>query len=555
MTDTPFPPHSRVVAYLRDSGGDDQDLSVPQQREYLSKWCEENELVLIRIFADVARPGSSTIGRGQFRDMIDHFRDAHCTDAGLILWKFSRFSRDIDDAQYFRADLRRRGYIVYSIQDKIPDTTDGRIYEALLDWMNNKFREDMAIDVSRGLQFNASTYGAIPGTPPFGFIREELKIGKRRDGSEHIAGRWVPDPEKIDICRRAFELRAQGASFRKIHGEFHIFRAINSYTTFFTNRIYLGEMRYGNVFIEKYAEPVITQEVWDMVQARNRKNSVEYDPLKREVNRQHPRRDNSSFVFSGIIFCPRCGSIMNGISITPKNGKKSEYYACSRAKRNMDCDAKMINKKKLEDAVIEKILEFVLDPEVIQERDAELALSQNGDQKSIEREIRRVTAELRENEKLRERVARHLMATDEESPTLTKNLTALESEERELRAKLNRFKSIKNHETVFVRDLEDLEELSKQFSSFLTGDDLEKRRWAVRFLVHRIVAEKDGENIIGMVSFYNPHGSGGNLMSMGRATTPDPIYRHKIYSFTFVITQTPSTELPRTSCKHTVPRS
>ena len=533
MTDLPFPPHSRVVAYLRDSGGDDQDLSVAQQREFIQTWCNEQDLVLTQVFADVARPGSSTIGREKFLEMINHFRDQNCTDAGLVLWKFSRFSREIDDSMFYKADLRRRGYVIHSIQDKIPDSTDGRIYEALLDWMNNKFREDMSVDIKRGLRYLVATYGAVPGTPPFGFYGERINIGTRRDGSAHMASRWSPDPQKAEIIQCAFAMRATGASLRKIHRELHIFSALNSYTTFFTNRIYIGELRYGDVFIENYTAPLITQEVWDMVQNLSRKNSKDHDPLKRETNHRHPRRENSSFLLSGLLYCPRCGSIMNGIDIIPKNGKPSAYYYCSRAKRNLNCDALGINKTKLEAAVIEKILEYVLDPQVIRERDEELALSRSGDLEKIEPEIKRVLTALKENERLRGNVARHLAAMDDASTTLTKNLAELEADERDLRAKLNRLRSMKNRETVFVREIEDIEELSKQFSAMLTSDDIEKRRWAVKILVHRVVAERDGDNFIGMVNFYNP--SGESLMSKGRATTGTLTHRHKIFTFSFII--------------------
>jgi site-specific DNA recombinase len=500
----PFPPSAHVVAYLRDSGGDEQDLSVDQQKAFITTWCAENNLVLSSVFADVAQPGSSTIGREQFRQMIDHFRDPDCTDAGLVLWKFSRFSRDFNDAQYYRADLRRRGYVVHSIQDNIPDTTDGRIYEALRDWMNEKFLEDLSSDVKRGLRHMVTTYGAVPGTPPRGFRREEINIGTRRDGSPHKAGRWSPDPETWEFCKQAWIMRAQGIAIRKIHKELHLFRAMNSYTSFFTNRLYLGELRYGDLIIENYTEPMITQEIWDMVQEHYKKNSVEYNPLKRETNHRHPRRENSSFLLSGLLYCPRCESIINGVTVRSRQNGLSEYYMCSRANRNLDCDARGINKRKLEAAVIEKIQEWVLDPRVIRARDEEIALSQTDDLKKIDTEIKKVVADLKENERQRNNIARHLIAMNGESPTLTKNLVQLEADDRDLHAKHNRLKSMKNGETVFVRDLSDLEELSRKFNRLLTSENIDIRRKAIKLLVQRVVAERDGKNFIGMVSFYNP---------------------------------------------------
>lgn len=144
-TKTPFLPESRVVAYLRDSGHEEQDLSIAQQESVIREYCMANGLLLIRIFADYAAPGSSTVGRTQFLDMIDFFRSRECPAKGLIIWKYNRFARSMDDAQFYKADLRRRGYIIHSLNDSVPEGLDGRLFEAAVDWMNARYLEDMRI--------------------------------------------------------------------------------------------------------------------------------------------------------------------------------------------------------------------------------------------------------------------------------------------------------------------------------------------------------------------------------------------------------------------------
>lgn len=39
---TPFQPDSKLVVYLRDSGGDEQEMSIEQQEDVLHKWCAES---------------------------------------------------------------------------------------------------------------------------------------------------------------------------------------------------------------------------------------------------------------------------------------------------------------------------------------------------------------------------------------------------------------------------------------------------------------------------------------------------------------------------------
>src|SRR5262245_34837243 len=88
-----LPRGSIVWAYLRDSGGDGQEQSVPQQRMELELFCQFWGLVLAMVFADEAKSGGSVVGRDQFTDMLDLSADPDMRPAGLLLWNFARFAR------------------------------------------------------------------------------------------------------------------------------------------------------------------------------------------------------------------------------------------------------------------------------------------------------------------------------------------------------------------------------------------------------------------------------------------------------------------------------
>ncbi len=120
------------------------------------------------VYKDAASPGNTTVGRDAFNQMMAHFRSPNVQEVGILIWKYSRFARDIDDAQFYRADLRRRGFEFHSINDSIPTGPDGRFFEAAIDWMNQRFLIDLSTDVKRGLNHIVEQYGAVPGTPPRG---------------------------------------------------------------------------------------------------------------------------------------------------------------------------------------------------------------------------------------------------------------------------------------------------------------------------------------------------------------------------------------------------
>ena len=70
----PLPPLSKVWAYLRDSGGDAQDLA--SQRAYMLAYCEHHQLRLEQVFEDSAISGGSVAGREQFELMVEMARRA-----------------------------------------------------------------------------------------------------------------------------------------------------------------------------------------------------------------------------------------------------------------------------------------------------------------------------------------------------------------------------------------------------------------------------------------------------------------------------------------------
>ena len=525
-TSSPFPIGSAVIAYLRDSGGDEQDLSVAQQRSFVETWCADNHLHLTRVFTDIAAPGSSTIGRAGFLEMIHHFHQEQITERGVILWKFSRFSRAIDDSQFYRADLRRRGYIVYSINDNIPDSSNGRVLEALIDWMNARFLEDLSLDVKRGLHHNLQKFGTLPGTPPRGFKREQITIGARRDGSPHIASRWVPDPDYWDACARAWELRARGVPVKTIHLETRLFTALNSYTTFFTNRLYLGELVYGDTTIPNYAPAMITLETWNAVQSLNRAHSEMNNPFD---NTHHPRRANSSFLLSGILYCARCGSIMSGKSKVTRDGYRLEYYYCARSRRNLDCDARPIPKLTIEDLALQGLRDFILDPKIISENDRQVAGASIGAVAAAQKARKRVTSQIGDLSSRISNVLDKIEAAASAPQSLVERLQELEDQRREKQLELDRMKSIENQETVYARTPEQAAIISDRIKRMLETDDFPRKRAIFQSCFSKILAERDGNIVRAMLHYWNPEDSDhppNDGMTTPHSSVEAPFHRH-----------------------------
>jgi len=249
---------------------------------------------------------------------------------------------------------------------------------------------------------------------------------------------------------------------------------------------------------------MINLEIWNAVQKYNLKNSKEYNPMKGTQNKNHPRRANSSFLFSGLLFCPRCGSLMNGDVIRFRNGKHLAYYHCGNAHRNLDCDAKRIPKIAVEEIVLQKLREYILDPELIAERDREYAMAHPGEKDKIKQEQQRVKYELSEIKRKIDNIT-HQIAEDPNPPkSLMTMLKDLELQESKKNYELDRLKSIENQETVFIGPPIQYEQLSKKITIELVSNDPLRIKQIINSLISRVTAERDGDYIRGMVYFYNP---------------------------------------------------
>jgi site-specific DNA recombinase len=338
MADASLPAGASVVGYLRDSGGDNQDRSVPQQRQAIEAYCERHGLVLVRVFADEATSGGSS-DRDAFQEMIrwlrrlapEPERGPRDPDApeGILYWDLRRFGRNQDDSAYYRADLRRRGYELVSLSDNIPAGDLAPVMEAMLSWKAEQDLKDLSRDVKRGLYEFMLTRGSDgqylhcwTGRRPPGFRCEYVIVGARRDGQPRRARIIVPDlGAEADLVRTAFEMRAGGASYAEIHQVCRLRQARRAYRRMFGNTIYIGRLQYGDLDVEGWIEPMVDWSLWDAVQEQAR--AV-----------RHPRLETAGYPLSGLLRCGECGGALTGKTNRLRRPNKIyvyRRYICRRA--------------------------------------------------------------------------------------------------------------------------------------------------------------------------------------------------------------------------------
>lgn len=502
-----LPSGSTVWSYLRDSGGESQGESIDRQRTEIREYCARHGLRLIQEFVDEARSGGSVDGRGDFDRMMDASSKGNHAD-GLLIWDFARFSRSLDDSGYYKAVLRKNGLVIHSLTDPIPDGPFSRVVEMIIDVANQEKRRQVSRDTQSGLKRIVETYGAMPGPVPTGYKKVEIDAGTRRDGSPHILHKWVPDPEKAPLVLQAFKMRALGSTLKQIKKETRLFSSKNSYTTFFNNSVYKGEMWFSGKTYP--CEPIVTLELWEQVQKMGELRSrARYGP-------QSQRCTASPYLFSGLIYCKECGSPLYGYKLL---GTRT-YYICSRARRRHDCSARHIPMKPFEAAVVQKVLEDVLTVENLQTM--QKAIMESWKEKE-ELEKQMAGSKKAKLANINKRITRFAKAIGEDGPSraLLDQLHKAEDERDQLESELAQV----TPKPVKVKKIS-LADIAERLRDKLTNGEIQERKAALNQIVQKITAWRDADHIQAEIVYRMPETnnspkSGGDVS--GEVSGPDEI--------------------------------
>ncbi len=362
-----LPPGSHVWCYLRHSPGDNQ--TIDSQRAGLLDWCAGNEWLVDRLFIDEAVEGSRE-DRDQFQEMLKLARQDVRTVDGIVLWSFSRFARDQLDAQFYKAELRKRGYVVLSKIDDIPNNEMALIYEAFIDWKNQRFLEDLSADVRRGLTHMVEQGYWPGGRPPFGYVTVSEIIGRRRNGEPRYGLRLVKDQALSDRIALAWRMKLeQNASYQQINEATRLYSSRSQYARFFSNLLYAGIFVYhGKRFPDgweqgaTFCEPYVTLD--DFLRVQTNREARTYQGV---IPQTSPRVLASHFLLSGLVTCGHCLAKGKRVTVTARVDRRrsdTAWYICGvkLRQRGADCTLPRVACWLLEETIIDSLMSSALTP-------------------------------------------------------------------------------------------------------------------------------------------------------------------------------------------------
>lgn len=356
---------NRVWVYLRHSPGDKQ--TIDSQKAAMMHWCAENGWVVERMFIDEAIEGSKE-ERPQFQEMMALARQAPRLVDGIVIWSFSRFARSQLDSQFYKADLRKRGFVVVSKIDEIPNNELAPVMEAFVDWKNQRFLDDLSADVKRGLLYLIEQGYWATGVPPIGFRLEKVEIGRRRNGQVRYANHLVKDEAVLERVALAWRMKLQqNASLIDIHDATHLYTRRQPYSLFFDNLLYSGIFelhgkRYPLDWEQggRFCEPYVSLDEFYKVQENRQKRTIAVIA---------PRTLSSSYLLTGFLKCGLCAEKEIHATIVGGKDSRSNYrfYRCMTKLnyRRTACSLPSIPCWRLDEPVLQILKDTILTPEYI----------------------------------------------------------------------------------------------------------------------------------------------------------------------------------------------
>lgn len=361
MPKPPITEYKIAAAYIRVSTDDQVELSPASQLVEIRKWAAKNGFIVPKeyVFSDEGITGRKVVGRDEFRRMIGVAKQKPKPFDAILLWKFSRFARNRDDAVFYKSILRKQlGIEVLSISEPVAEGKMGIITEALIEAMDEYYSINLAEEVKRGME-EKHRRGEVQSTPPFGY-RVENNI-------------FVPVEPEASYVKEIFRRFLDGEGFYPIARWLNAVGARTHRGNAFENRTveyilrnpaYIGKLRwnpggrtrrdYNNpnvILVDGKHEPLVTPDAWQAAQLR----IAELKAMRPYHGR--PLGENKDWL-SGLVRCASCGSTLIF--------SKPHYWKCNNFVRGRCKTAQHIKTDLLKDAIIRRLQTDMLDTAPLQ---------------------------------------------------------------------------------------------------------------------------------------------------------------------------------------------
>ena len=386
------PPKERVAIYCRVSTRNqgESGLSLENQRIRCTKYCEDHDYEIAKIYIDVA--SAKDMDRPEMDKLRASARDNEFEI--MMALKLDRISRVPRDFYNLIEEMNTLDKGVIVVEDHWETTTPaGRMMAGMLIQFA-AFEREIGVERTKSAGRQRASEGKPGGgKPPIGYDRKdklfiinkpEAKIVKRIY-DEYVMG---IGPAKIaaGLNREGFRTKTH----YKTDGKFWLGnkeftqKHIHNYIT---NPLYKGVIFHSGENFQGIHEAIVSKELWESAQNIVKFNSQSKN-LGNSIRDQH--------ILSGLVKCEICGDLISAYGGTGKQKKVYHYYHClsarSKSGRN-ECNNTAIRTEHLESIVADVIRQIAVSDNFFGSVDEELDKKiGKEDLKEIESSIARTSA-------------------------------------------------------------------------------------------------------------------------------------------------------------------
>jgi len=364
--------YKEVCAYIRVSTHMQEELSPDAQTRLLKEYASANGMIITNIYTDLGISGTKALKRPGFQQMISDCKSKEHPYDAILVWKFSRFARNQEESIVYKSLLKKENVDVISVSEPLPDGFIGSLVERIFEWMDEYYSIRLSGEVKRGMTQKA-LHGGYQGRMPLGYRKEKEQVPSvvyeesllvKRIFQMYISNGGSPSDIAIILNKEGIRNK-QGHCFDA--------KKINYIVT---NPFYIGKVRwnYYNADTKRYNaqndiiiadgkhEPIISNEVWEQVQALYRANKEKF---KARGNRRGTA--GTKHWLSGTLRCSQCGGPMTYGKNTSRN-TDVHFFQCSRRSKGRCSTSSYINAKKAEQTVLDALKKIVTSDSIQYER-------------------------------------------------------------------------------------------------------------------------------------------------------------------------------------------
>lgn len=322
----------RAIGVVRVSRLGDDPVSPSEQAERIQQACERDGLALIATLDETNVSGGSPLERRHGLRQAVELVEAKQADVVVVAY-FDRLVRSLQVQREVVDRIEQAGgaIIAVDIGEVRADTASRWLSSTMLGMVAEYHRR-----VTAERTAEAKRRAIADGRPTFANIPPGLR---QRDD-----GRLEPHPDEATIVRDAFELRASGSPVREVREylrEHGIERSFHGVQAMLTSRMYLGELRFGELVNPDSHPAIVPVDVWQKVQ---------------RMRAPRGRRPKSERLLArlGVLRCATCGARM--VVGTSNNGA----YAMYRCPPVGDCPRRVTVSAELAEQVVADAVREVL---------------------------------------------------------------------------------------------------------------------------------------------------------------------------------------------------